>query len=86
MGLESLLIQFMQPGFSQPDLSLALIGKRDSIANKGMYSEEIDANQDIATTGLSTAKKGANQVEKEVQAIVNTKRKISKPAYLKDYV
>ena len=63
-----------------------VIGKRDSIADKGMYSEEIDANQDIATTGVSTAKKGANQAEKEVQAVVNTKRKISKPAYLKDYV
>ena len=51
-----------------------------------MYSEKIDVNQDIATTGVSIAKKGVNQVEKEVQAAVNTKRKISKPAYLKDYV
>jgi len=44
-----------------------------------MYSEAIDVNQDIATTGVSTAKKGANQAEKEVQAAVNTKRKISNP-------
>ena len=51
-----------------------------------MHSKEIDANQDIATIGVSTAKKGVNQAEKEVQAAVNTKRKISKPAYLKDYV
>ena len=63
-----------------------VIGKRDSIADKGMYSEEIDTNQNIATTGVSIANKGANQAEKEVQAVVNTKRKISKPAYLKDYV
>ena len=49
-----------------------VIGKRDSIADKGMYSKEIDANQDIATIGVSTAKKGVNQAEKEVQAAVNT--------------
>ena len=47
----------------------AVIGKRDSIADT-VYSEEINANQDIATTGVSTAKKGANQAEKEVQAAV----------------
>ena len=40
-----------------------------------MYLEEIDVNQDIATTGESIAKKGANQAEKEVQATVNTKKK-----------
>ena len=60
--------------------------RSDSIADKGMYLEEIDVNQDIATTGESIAKKGANQAEKEVQAEVNTKRKISKPSYLKHYV
>ena len=32
-------------------------------------------NQDIATTGVSIAKKGVNQVEKEVQAAVNTKKR-----------